>query len=127
MCVYLTVGLLAAHLLCQAAIAMWAVREARRAGFGDECDNCGPILPYITAAARGLVLCEPAYQSLCAYAPVAGMTAGEQELYTRHAQKVITSCGLFLILQRQLTDLQCSMNIHCNAMQCYALPVQLLL
>jgi hypothetical protein len=88
MCVYLTVAFLAAHLLCQMAIAMWAVREARRAGFGDECDNCGPILPYITAAARGLVLCEPAYQSLCAYAPVAGMGAKEQELYTRHAQKV---------------------------------------
>jgi hypothetical protein len=70
------------------AIAMWAVQEARRAGFGNECDSCGPILPYITAAARGLVLCEPAYQSLCAYAPVAGIGAEEQELYTRHAQKV---------------------------------------
>ncbi|WIA35197.1 hypothetical protein OEZ86_003660 [Tetradesmus obliquus] len=66
---------------------MWAVREARRAGFADECDGCGPI-PYITAAARGLGLCEPAYQSLCAYAPVAGMPTEEQELYTRHAQKV---------------------------------------
>jgi hypothetical protein len=67
---------------------MWAVREARTAGFGDECDGCGPILPYVTAAARGLVLCEPAYQSLCAYAPVGGMLAEEKELYTRHAQKV---------------------------------------
>jgi hypothetical protein len=88
MCLYLTAALLAAHLLCQAAIAMWAVREARRAGFGDECDECGSILPYLTAAARGLALCEPAYQTLCAYAPVSGMQAEERELYTRHAQKV---------------------------------------
>lgn len=94
MCLYLTAGLCVGHLLTQAVFAMWAMWETRRAEYADECSSCWPVLPFITAFARGLVLWEPAYQFLCMYSPPKHMGPGESDQYTRHAERAFVRLRL---------------------------------